>query len=248
MKLYELFEAVQESSLHQLRGIAGNLAAFLERDLKHLMHDSYSRLADDDVPKLFQKLKFVLNSRKARWFNEHYFTSKATGTQGIRPSLTDLARDPKFRTIHDDLRTLIHLPIHGHTPTRIATEQTASKHFATLVSLLPNILNTVARYVPNGESFDVLGDRIRDADGMLVREIERLQEKHFEKEPKEKAPKQPKDELRGQQMSSVEAVVNQTIKELVPKKHQGEVRNRIAKAGNKILALQAELDRLGIKP
>ena len=161
--------------------------------------------------------------------------------------MADLARDSRFRAVHDDLRTLVHLPIQGHTPTRIEKKQTSSKHFATLVRLIPRILDVVGRHVPEGERLRALGERVANAQQRHVMDLENIAG------PKEepRAPKTPKvkqDELYRQQTAGVEDIVNQTIRELVPKKQQGEVRNRIAKASNKLAALQAELDRLGIRP
>lgn len=246
MKLVELLEGVQESSLHQLRSVAGNLAAFLERDLPNLLHDSYARLVDNGADKIFKKLKFVLGSRKARWFNENYFTSRARRSAGVRPALLELSRDPKFRVVHHELKELSDLPIQGHIPTRLEKGQTASKHFAKIVQLLPDILETVGERVSDGKSLTALGERIRAANIALHNEFERMKEKHNAVAPAPKAPKV-RNDLPGQQSSAVEDIVNQTIKSLVPRNLQGEVRNRVARAANKLAALQVELDRLGIK-
>jgi len=248
MRLNDLFEAVNESSINQLRSIGANLASFIEYDLTNLMHDSFGRLVDNHADKPFKKLKFVLGSRKARWFNANYLSSRAKRIQGIQPALVDALKDPRFQSAKHELKTLARLPIQSHTPTRMATEQTSSKHFATLVQLLPNVLDVIGNYSTNGESLKSVASRIRSAQAKFSRALQKLKDEYYgTSEPVRRPPTVPRNELPGQQATDVEGIVNQTIKELVPKQLQGEVRNKIARADNKLAALQAELNRLGIK-
>jgi hypothetical protein len=62
----------------------------------------------------------------------------------------------------------------------------------------------------------------------------------------EKAPKIPKDPAIGQQRSQAEEIVNDVLKRL-PSKIAGDIRNAIARAPNKIQALQQELQKRGVK-
>lgn len=62
----------------------------------------------------------------------------------------------------------------------------------------------------------------------------------------EKAPKIPKDPAMGQQRSQAEEIVNDVLKKL-PSKIAGDIRNAIARAPNKIQALQQELQKRGVK-
>jgi hypothetical protein len=62
----------------------------------------------------------------------------------------------------------------------------------------------------------------------------------------ERAPKIPKDPAIGQQRSQVEDIVNDVLRKL-PSKVAGDVRNAIARAPNKLQALQHELQKRGVK-
>jgi hypothetical protein len=62
----------------------------------------------------------------------------------------------------------------------------------------------------------------------------------------EKAPKAPKDPAMGQQRNQAEEIVNNVLRKL-PSKIAGDIRNIIARAPNKLQALQQELQKRGVK-
>ena len=56
----------------------------------------------------------------------------------------------------------------------------------------------------------------------------------------------PGNELLGQQSAAVDGIINDTLRAL-PAKLAGDIRNATSRSGNKLMALQVELNKRGIK-
>ena len=157
----------------------------------------------------------------SRWFEQFYFNK-------LQKELYDLSKQaPRYSA---ELVNFLKSASEGR-----------KQSFTTISETLPGILQSMAVRMDNPEleRFAVNWDR-RRADYLhylneLVDEDDNVPSKST----------QPKTNVVGQQNTQVEQIINDVLATL-PKNVAGEVRNAIARSGNKLAALKQELDKRGI--
>lgn len=161
--------------------------------------------------------------QSARWFNDFYFNK-------LQADLYSLVKQaPKA------------------APPLIAFLKDASEDreshitFTEISRTLPPVLYNVGRKIGDESlmRFAKNWDSRREQYENYLEEIE-YKVNTGDDEVDTPAPKQPKSEIPGKQFSQAEEIVNSVLSKL-PKKVAGEIRNAIARAPNKLQALQQEL-------
>jgi hypothetical protein len=166
----------------------------------------------------------------SRWFQTFYFNR-------LQNELYDLSKQ----------NTKITVPLQQFLRgTEVKGKIESAKGFSAISKELPDILaeigaklnyaplaNNARRWIHNREEYEQYLSDLELSDYEDDDEIE-------------KAPKVPKNPAMGQQRSQAEEIVNDVLKKL-PSKIAGDIRNAIARAPNKLQALQQELQKRGVK-
>lgn len=190
-----------------------------------------------------KKAKFLVASAKARWFSKNYLSTR--GSIGLQDMLKELQRDSLQSS--KEIRAVTFLPIHSIRSVKEETGETASKNFATIEQLLPIILRQLANTVPAATDASRLASLFEKGRDSVLSRAPPPEEKQPKKREREwKAPPREDEKLHSQQMRQSEEMVNQILNNL-PENIRGEIRNSIARSGNKLIALRQELTTRGIK-
>jgi len=192
--------------------------------LKHMAKRFYDSHGD------LKGFGMVAGGVGGRWFQTFYFNR-------LQNELFDLSKQ----------NTKITVPLQQFLRgTEVKGKIENAKGFSAISKELPDILaeigaklnyaplaNNARRWMHNREEYEqYLSD---------------LELSDYEDDDKiEKAPKAPKDPEMGKQRSQAEDIVNDVLRKL-PSKIAGDIRNAIARAPNKLQALQQELQKRGVK-
>lgn len=156
-----------------------------------------------------------------RWFDQFYFNR-------LQNELYDLT---KYSPHHSaQLRQFLKMASDG-----------GSISFIDISKYLPDILQDLGSKIksPDLERFAANWSRWYDSYYDALNSIGSEEEDDYQ------PPSEPKPNIVGQQNAQVEKIVNDVLSSL-PKNLAGEIRNAIAKSGNKLAALQQELGKRGI--
>jgi hypothetical protein len=237
MLVRELLETFDFGTYASLVNFANRLTRFYHESLIPYTKDWWDENKDDPDTK---KLNFVLGSKKARWFNEHYLSSRAKRVSGIEQHFRAASREET--TAKDAFKTLGNLPVHAFRGTH--ANETGSKHLDAISHLLPSALKTLGE--ERGKK-DLI-----EAAAALKKAVQQFETakagagvEHTPKTTRKSS--EPKttetDSTHSTQRALADKVVNDIINTL-PEKVRGKIRNKIAKAGNKLLAMKIEMDNL----
>ena len=220
MKLQDIFEVLSFRSATSV--LASHMMSYIQA-LDNLRHYAENALADGMDPR---RVRFTMGGPKSRWVAENYMGSRTSA--GLQSVAFTLKREyPKAEKIFEKLKDI---PMYAGAGTG------KGKAFNRI-----------------GELLIELGDKMESVKSMSkkIKELQDKIDKAFDgaaddrKEEKKKDKKKEKGVM-GVQAVAAEDVVNQVLADL-PKEVRGEIRNAIAKSSNKIVALQMELAKRGIK-
>jgi hypothetical protein len=175
--------------------------------------------------------QMVAAGAAARWYNNFYFNKLGKELR----HLTQQA--PRYSA---DLNDLL-----GKLP----------KSFNALASELPEILEAMGRRMGNKElaRHASIWQQARENYDQYLGDLELQggddwdeEDPEAEKRAAQKAATKDRNQATGKQMDQAEQIVNNVLSKL-PSKVAGDIRNAIARAPNKIQALQAELQKRGVK-
>jgi len=175
--------------------------------------------------------QMVAAGAAARWYNNFYFNKLGKELR----HLTQQA--PRYSA---DLNDLL-----GKLP----------KNFNALASELPEILEAMGRRMGNKElaRHASIWQQARENYDQYLGDLELQggddwdeEDPEAEKRAAQKAATKDRNQATGKQMDQAEQIVNNVLSKL-PSKVAGDIRNAIARAPNKIQALQAELQKRGVK-
>ena len=166
--------------------------------------------------------QMVAAGAAARWYNEFYFNKLGKELRHLTQ------QSPRHAaTLNDFLGSL-------------------PKNFNALADELPEILAQIGQKIGDRELTRKaqLWTKAKQDFRNYLGELEASgEEDDYDDEPVAKSPKNP---AIGQQASHAEQIVNDVLSKL-PNKVAGDIRNAIARSSNKLQALQAELQKRGVK-
>lgn len=177
-----------------------------------------------------------VRSQMARWVNTNYLSSKkvAPGGNNVQSLMSVLRQDPRFRKLADKCLddTKVLMSREGKQP--------AVQQFGIMLNAVIDILKASGKgdYSKIKQKFEAALNNIETAQSTkkAVSGIERpFQNKKPEKKP----------DINASQRSQVEQVVNDILSTL-PKDVAAKLRGAISKSDNKLQALKAEMDKLGV--
>lgn len=196
--------------------------------------NSYTPKRDDGVYKYSDKdyeksLNFVLGGQTSVWYKDRFWASGRTSLYSFARSLPGPLRadlsDYLTRADHSSFRSIE-------------------------VVLLP-ILTSIASATRDRDLKAAIGaaklayDRLVDAKERSTKRAREMNAGDDDDLPTARTASEPTG--MGDQYAAVEGVINDVLGR-INKKDAGEIRNAISRADNKLLALQQELTRRGIKP
>ncbi len=222
MKLQDIFEVLSFRSASSV--LASHMMSYIQA-LDNLRHYAENALADGMDPR---RVRFTMGGPKSRWVAENYMGSRTSA--GLQSVAFTLKREyPKAKEVFEKLKDI---PMYAGAGTG------KGKAFNRIGDLLIELGDKMESVKSLSKKIKELQDKIDDAFDNAA-EDRKEEKKKEKKKDKEKG-------VMGVQAAAAEDVVNQVLADL-PKEVRGEIRNAIAKSSNKIVALQMELAKRGIK-
>ncbi len=259
MLLADLFESVATtpSALDQLINNANNMYTLYIDILPDRINKLYAEGQHEDVKRT---AKTLVGRAKGKWFAENYLSTSSRRDKpisGLKLALLAIAKDPDFSASRGKLQQLGSFTIMGNKEKQAEVAGSSGQYVSELESL-PMLMNELAPRAP-GE----YRDRLKLAAHKLNTSIERFYrlwtklQADWDRDWGEPDPSQVNRErarteragekqATGSQNVQVEAIINQVLSGL-DKRVAAELRPILARSDNKLLTLQRELDKRGIK-
>lgn len=264
MRLYQILNediSINEARKHLVDVFSTEIPAVLER-----MRFVADRHATNYTPKrddgrylpfstlaYSKALKFVLGSQTSKWYKDVFWTR-------VRPSLYAYARyNQKYAKPLADYLSMEDLDKFSGIPWLLGSlESVASKAGdRAVLSAVSTARHAFARYEDyisstEAKAADMHGATYDDYDadipsrGVTVSRRDPATLSVVSRDTGVAGYTKPGNELLGQQSAAVDGIINDTLMAL-PAKLAGDIRNAISRSGNRLMALQVELNKRGIK-
>ena len=175
-------------------------------------------------------------SQLARWVNTNYLSSKkvAPGGNNIQSLMSVLRKEPKFRALADRCLddTKVIMSREGKQP--------AAEQFGIMLNSVIGILKASGK----GDYSRIMHKFEAALSGIETTQSAKKNVSGIESYPKNKKPEK-KPDVNASQRSQVEQVVNHILSTL-PKDVAAKLRIAVSKSDNKLQALKAEMNKLGV--
>lgn len=173
-----------------------------------------------------KSLNFIIGSQRGNWYSEVF-------TRQLKPALYHLSRSlPKNYAV--ELKNFLDQSIEGGG-------------FKLMEGMLFPVLKKIATATKNTK----LGDAVTSAESAANQyhaTASKLKKvaygDYYDVDEPEQAPQEPNPV--GQQNATIEGIINDTLSR-IDRRQAGEIRNILARSGNKLATLQQELNRRGIE-
>jgi hypothetical protein len=218
MRLSDIKESMSlnSSSKDLIDGMVTRFADMHSR-IRKILKDSYDRNGGEISDKA---IKLIVGGQKSRMKVDEY-------DNVLKPALYSLLQKTNDQPLKKFLSDAVN-------------EQ---YNLSGIEARLPDILLDIAKKTNNKKletGIHVWKKEIRNTVEFINSLLDNSSTEDDYVEPKEK------DNIIGQQNSTVDVIINDVLKRINPK-HAGEIRNTIAKQDNKLMALERELTKRGIK-
>lgn len=222
--MQNLSEAVSlENTLNAINGIILTIPDMYQNMISAM--NSYD--FDSENPNEESKLNFMLNTYTSRWMSKNYL-----GKGNLKDQLELLVKFLPNRTV--DIRKFIR-SLSTNASNKIANTETYSNISGSLPDLF--LASEIEKLKHIGKIWKTNIQNFSQAKSKYLRQ--------FYNDISAEKPVKQKSDIPGQQNTQVELIVNDVLKR-ISKKDAGEIRNIIARAPNKLLALQQELQKRNI--
>lgn len=221
MRLYELLteNVSKESSIKNIVDILSVRLPALYHKLG-IMADRYY----EKNKELGKGFAFVTGSQKSSWIQDVYVTEMSPALYALVKFLPPSYSQESKRFLSDNI----------------------SPKFDDITETLVSILMNIAVVTKNEKllSGAKAADHARNRYEALLDKLESIS---VDDEDDDTGPATTKDNTFGQQQDMVQAIINDVLSRPEIKKYAGDIRNKISKSANKLVALKAELEKRGIR-
>lgn len=256
MLVRELFESVvtTSSALSQLVDNANSMYTLYVDTLPDRVNNLYAKGEHEDM---YRTAKNVVGRTKGKWFADNYMSTsrhRNRPTTGLKEALLALAKDPMFQSSRGRLHQLGSFTVMLNKEQQMEVGGSGGQYVSQL-EMLPDLMEELSNRAP-GQFRDKLtttARRLRSAIENFYSLWERLQKKWNEdwgsssNTREQDTTRRNERQSQGSQMNQAELIVAQVLKDIPDRKVADDIRRVIARSDNKLVALQQELNRRGIK-